>query len=131
MTTYRTQAGERRATNVSEHRNVYVEPCAYEADKKRGMSPDSTIFCKFQLTLSGQNPDGSRTAPSGRADLRGAAAASHEGCSRRHGGGCVMISWHIERGSVCIHSTEPLGSRVGSSHHHCLKSTKAIETSYS
>ena len=42
-----------------------------------------------------------------------------------------MISWHVERGSVCIHSTKSLGSRVGSSHHHCLKSTKAIENSYS
>jgi hypothetical protein len=78
------------------------------------MSPDSTIFYKeLQLTFPGQNPDGSRTAPSGRDGLRGAAAAFHEDCSRRYGGGCVMISWHIKRGSVWIHSTESLGSRVG------------------
>lgn len=113
MTTNRIQTGERKATNVFEHQNAYVEPCAYEAYKKTGMSPDSTIFYKEpQLTLPGQNPDGSRTAPSGRDDLRGAAAASHQGYSRRYGGGCVTISWHIERGSVCIHSTASLGSRV-------------------
>jgi hypothetical protein len=42
-----------------------------------------------------------------------------------------MIYWHVERGSVCIHSTESLGSRVGSAPNHRLKSTKAFETSYS
>jgi hypothetical protein len=100
--------------------------------KKTSVFPDGTIFYKeLQLTLPGQNPDGSRTEPSGRGEFPGAAAASHEGCSGRYGGCGVMIYWHVERGSVCIHSTEPLGSRVGSAPHHRLKSTKAFETSYS
>jgi hypothetical protein len=122
--------GDDGHANFPEYQNVYIEPYAYEA-YKTGVFPDGTIFKELQLTLPGRNPDGSRTEPSGRGDLPGAATASHEGCSGRYGGRGVMIYRHVERGSVCIHWTESLGSRVGSAHHHRLKSTKAFETSYS
>jgi Cytochrome P460 len=132
MTSYHTQLvddeGNDDRANFPEYRNVYTEPCAYEA-YKTGVFPNGTIFHKeFQLTSPGQNANGSRTEPSG--DFSGA-AAPHEGCSGRYGGRNVMIYWHVERGSVCIRSTESLGCRVGSAHHHRLKSTKAFETSYS
>ena len=50
-----------------EYHNVYIEPGSYEIYKKTGEFPDGTImFKELQLTLSGENPDGSRTEPSGR-----------------------------------------------------------------
>jgi hypothetical protein len=50
-----------------EFHNVYIEPCSYETYKKTNSFPDGTIFFKeLQLTLPKQNPDGSRTEPSGR-----------------------------------------------------------------
>ena len=50
-----------------EFHNVYIEPGSYEIYKKTGQFPEGTIFFKeLQLTLPGQNPDGSRTEPSGR-----------------------------------------------------------------
>jgi hypothetical protein len=56
-----------------EYHNVYIEPCAHEAYKKTGVFPDGTIFYKeLQLTLPGENPDGSRTEPSGRGYFPGA-----------------------------------------------------------
>jgi hypothetical protein len=50
-----------------EYHNVYIEPGSFEIYKKTGEFPDGTIFFKeLQLTLAQQNPDGSRTEPSGR-----------------------------------------------------------------
>jgi len=50
-----------------EFHNVYVEPGSYAIYKKTGEFPDGTIlFKELQLTLPMQNPDGSRTEPSGR-----------------------------------------------------------------
>jgi hypothetical protein len=50
-----------------EFHNVYIEPGSYEIFKKTGQFPEGTImFKELQLTLPGQNPDGSRTEPSGR-----------------------------------------------------------------
>jgi hypothetical protein len=50
-----------------EYHNVYIEPCSYQMYKKTHVFPDGTIFFKeLQLTLPAQNPDGSRTEPSGR-----------------------------------------------------------------
>ena len=50
-----------------EYHNVYIEPCSYQTYKKTHVFPEGTIFFKeLQLTLPGQNPDGSRTEPSGR-----------------------------------------------------------------
>ena len=53
--------------NFPEFHNVYIEPCSYEKYKQTNVFPEGTIFFKeLQLTLPGQNPDGSRTEPSGR-----------------------------------------------------------------
>ena len=54
--------------NFPEYHNVYIEPCSYEAYKKTGVFPNGTIFYKeLQLTLKPEeNPDGSKTEPSGR-----------------------------------------------------------------
>jgi hypothetical protein len=53
--------------NFPEYHNVYIEPCSYEKYKTTNVFPDGTIFFKeLQLTLPQQNPDGSRTEPSGR-----------------------------------------------------------------
>ena len=53
--------------NFPEYHNVYIEPGSYEIYKKTGEFPEGTIFFKeLQLTLKGQNPDGSRTEASGR-----------------------------------------------------------------
>jgi hypothetical protein len=53
--------------NFPEFHNVYIEPGAYEIYKKTNVFPEGTIFFKeLQLTLPAQNPDGSRTEPSGR-----------------------------------------------------------------
>src|SRR5262245_45544172 len=50
-----------------EFHNVYIEPGSYEIYKKTGVFPEETIFFKeLQLTLPSENPDGSRTEPSGR-----------------------------------------------------------------
>jgi hypothetical protein len=50
-----------------EFHNVYIEPGSYEIYKKTNVFPDGTIFFKeLQLTLPGENPDGSRTEPSGQ-----------------------------------------------------------------
>src|SRR3984893_6665993 len=48
-----------------EFHNVYIEPGSYEIYKKTYEFPEGTIlFKELQLTLSGENPDGSRTEPS-------------------------------------------------------------------
>jgi len=53
--------------NFPEFHNVYIEPGSYEIYKKTGEFPEGTIFFKeLQLILPAQNPDGSRTEPSGR-----------------------------------------------------------------
>jgi Cytochrome P460 len=51
-----------------EFHNVYVEPGSYEIYKKTFTFPEGTIMFKdLQLTLPpAENPDGSRTEPSGR-----------------------------------------------------------------
>ena len=50
-----------------EYHNVYIEPGSYEIFKKTSEFPEGTImFKELQLTLPGDNPDGSRTEPSGR-----------------------------------------------------------------
>src|SRR6201998_1613597 len=50
-----------------EFHNVYIEPCSYAKYKETNVFPDGTIFFKeLQLTLPAENPDGSRTEPSGR-----------------------------------------------------------------
>jgi Cytochrome P460 len=56
-----------------EYHNVYIEPGSYEIYKKTNAFPEGTImFKELQLTLPGQNPDGSRTEPSGRGYFPGA-----------------------------------------------------------
>jgi hypothetical protein len=53
--------------NFPEFHNVYMQPWAYEEYQKTNVFPEGTImFKELQLTLPGQNPDGSRTEPSGR-----------------------------------------------------------------
>jgi hypothetical protein len=50
-----------------EYHNVYIEPGSYEIFKQTGQFPEGTIlFKELQLTLQAENPDGSRTEPSGR-----------------------------------------------------------------
>src|SRR5262245_4781525 len=47
-----------------EYHNVYIEPGSYEIYKQTNAFPEGTImFKELQLTLPGQNPDGSRTEP--------------------------------------------------------------------
>ena len=59
--------------NFPEFHNVYIEPGAYEIYKKTNAFPEGTIFFKeLQLTLPAQNPDGSRSEPSGRGYFPGA-----------------------------------------------------------
>jgi hypothetical protein len=59
--------------NFPEYHNVYIEPGSYEIYKKTGEFPDGTIlFKELQLTLPGENPDGSRTEQSGRGYFPGA-----------------------------------------------------------
>jgi hypothetical protein len=57
-----------------EYHNVYIEPGSYDIYRKTGVFPDRTIFFKeLQLTLPPtENPDGSRTEPSGRGYFPGA-----------------------------------------------------------
>src|SRR5215469_1884093 len=50
-----------------EYHNVYMEHGSYEIYQKTGEFPEGTIFFKeLQLTLPGENPDGSRMELSGR-----------------------------------------------------------------
>jgi hypothetical protein len=60
--------------NFPEYHNVYIEPGSYAIYKKTGVFPEGTIFVKeLQLTLTpAENPDGSRTEPSGRGFFPGA-----------------------------------------------------------
>jgi hypothetical protein len=54
-------------TGFPEFHNVYIEPGSYEIFKQTNQFPEGTIlFKELQLTLPGQNADGSRTEPSGR-----------------------------------------------------------------
>jgi hypothetical protein len=53
--------------NFPEYHNVYIEPGSFAIFEKTGEFPEGTIFFKeLQLTLPAENPDGSRTEPSGR-----------------------------------------------------------------
>jgi hypothetical protein len=60
--------------NFPEFHNVYIEPGSYAIYKKTGVFPEGTIFFKsLQLTTKpDENPDGSRTEPSGRGYFPGA-----------------------------------------------------------
>ena len=52
--------------NFPEFHNVYIEPGSYEIYKQANQFPEGTImFKELQLTQPGENPDGSRTEPSG------------------------------------------------------------------
>ncbi len=57
-----------------EYHNVYINPWAYGIYKKTNKFPDGTVmFKELQLTLGpAENPDGSRTEPSGRGYFPGA-----------------------------------------------------------
>jgi Cytochrome P460 len=60
--------------NFPEFHNVYIEPGSYEIYRKTGVFPEGTLFFKeLQLTLPGQNPDGSRTEVEGTSPDRGTA----------------------------------------------------------
>jgi hypothetical protein len=53
--------------NFPEYHNVYIEPGSYEIYQKSHAFPEGTImFKELQLVQPAQNPDGSRTEPSGR-----------------------------------------------------------------
>ena len=60
--------------NFPEYHNVYIEPGSYAIYAKKGPFPEGTIlFKELQLTLKPEeNPDGSRTEPSGRGYFPGA-----------------------------------------------------------
>ena len=59
--------------NFPEFHNVYIEPGSFAIYKKTGVFPEGTIFYKeLQLTQKQENPDGSRTEPSGRGYFPGA-----------------------------------------------------------
>jgi Cytochrome P460 len=60
--------------NFPEYHNVYIEPGSYATYKKTNVFPEGTImFKELQLTKKPEeNPDGSRTEPSGRGYFPGA-----------------------------------------------------------
>jgi hypothetical protein len=59
--------------NFPEYHNVYIEPGSYAIFLKTGKFPEGTMmFKELQLTLPAENPDGSRTEPSGRGFFPGA-----------------------------------------------------------
>jgi cytochrome P460 len=59
--------GDPTCTGFPEYHNVYIEPGSYEIYKQTKQFPEGTIvFKELQLTLPANNPDGSRTEPSGR-----------------------------------------------------------------
>src|SRR6202012_290408 len=52
--------------NFPEFHNVYIEPGSFAIYQKTGEFPEGTIFFKeLQLTLPGEDSNGSRTEPSG------------------------------------------------------------------
>ena len=56
-----------------EYHNVYIQPQAYKIYKKSGQFPEGTILLKeLQLTVKGDEADGSRTEVSGRGYFPGA-----------------------------------------------------------
>ena len=59
--------------NFPEFHNVYIEPGSFAIYEKTGEFPEGTIFFKeLQLTVKGEEADGSRTEPSGRGYFPGA-----------------------------------------------------------
>jgi hypothetical protein len=68
-----TKDSDQPCTGFPEYHNVYIEPGSYEIYKRTNEFPEGTImFKELQLTLPAQNPDGSRTEPSGRGYFPGA-----------------------------------------------------------
>jgi hypothetical protein len=62
-----TTDADQPCTGFPEYHNVYIEPGSYEIYTRTNKFPEETIiFKELQLTLPGQNPDGSRTEASGR-----------------------------------------------------------------
>ena len=61
-----------------EYHNVYIEPGSYAIYQKTGVFPEGTMFYKeLQLTRKPEeNPDGSRTEPSGRGFFPGELAGA-------------------------------------------------------
>ena len=61
-----------------EYHNVYIEPGSYAIYQQTGSFPEGTMFYKeLQLTRKPEeNPDGSRTEPSGRGFFPGALAGA-------------------------------------------------------
>jgi hypothetical protein len=56
-----------------EYHNVYIEPGSYAIYQKTNVFPEGTVLVKqLQFTLPAENPDGSRTEPSGRGFFPGA-----------------------------------------------------------
>jgi hypothetical protein len=56
-----------------EYHNVYIEPGSYAIYAQTGQFPEGTIlFKELQRVLPGEEPDGSRTEPSGRGYFPGA-----------------------------------------------------------
>lgn len=56
-----------------EYHNTYINPESYAAFRKTGAFPEGTVlFKELQLTMPGENPDGSRTEVSGRGYFPGA-----------------------------------------------------------
>lgn len=61
------------AAGFPEYHNTYIEPKAYAAFKRTGKFPEGTvIFKELQLTLSGDDDNGSRAEVSGRGYFPGA-----------------------------------------------------------
>jgi cytochrome P460 len=67
------QCAQRWQGRLPEYHNVYMEPGSYEIYKNTKVFPEGTImFKELQLTLPGENPDGSRKEPSGQSYFPGA-----------------------------------------------------------
>lgn len=61
------------AAGFPEYHNVYIHPEAFKIYKDTGEFPEGTILLKeLQLVLDSEEPDGSRTEPSGRGYFPGA-----------------------------------------------------------
>jgi hypothetical protein len=74
--------------NFPEFHNVYIELGSFALYEKTRKFPEETFFFKeLQLTLRGQNPDGSRTEASGRGYFPGAIQRR-----RRNGQGLQALS---------------------------------------
>jgi hypothetical protein len=100
--------------NFPEYHNVYIEPCSYEAYKKTGVFPNGTIFYKeLQLTQAAENPDGSRTEPSGRGyfpgKLNGADVTVKDTARFADTGGWGYFNFHHYMPLAATATTRPKG----------------------